>query len=260
MTEFRNPARVRLARGEVAIGVGVRSSRTVDIAPAMVTAGFDWLFIDLEHGTTSLDTAAQIAVAAHAAGIAPIVRVPRGELTMAARMLDGGAHGIVMPHVDTAGEASAIADALRFPPAGHRSVVGGLPQLGFRSLPAAEAARQINAETLIVVMIESPTAVANADAIAAVPGVDVLLIGTNDLCMEMGLPGQVMHADVVKAYEWVHAACKRHGKWLGLGGVYSEEGMRRYIGVGARLVLAGNDMTFLMQGAAEAARLVRGMG
>src|SRR5690606_21368151 len=105
MPTITNPARERLQRGELAIGIGLRQARTAEIAPAMKTCGFDWLFIDLEHGSMGLDTAVQISIAALSAGISPIVRVPKGRYDLATRALDGGAYGIVMPHVDTAEEA-----------------------------------------------------------------------------------------------------------------------------------------------------------
>src|SRR5712691_13327213 len=101
----RNPARERLERGELSLGVGIRVVGTVDIAKAMKTAGFDWLFIDLEHGALTIDTACQIAVGALDAGVAPVVRVPYGEFAMATRALDNGALGIVIPPVDSADEA-----------------------------------------------------------------------------------------------------------------------------------------------------------
>jgi 2-keto-3-deoxy-L-rhamnonate aldolase RhmA len=254
-----NRARERLAEGGVAIGVGLRQARTVDVAPAMLAAGCDWLFLDLEHGAMSLDTAVQISVAALAAGITALARVPRGRYEMATRLLDGGAWGIVMPHVDAPEEAREIVDRLKYPPAGHRSVVGSLPQVGFAPIPLAEAAAAINASMLIVAMLESPKAIANADGIAGVPGIDALLIGASDLTMEMGIPGQYYHADVVKAFETMVAACRRHGKWAGLGGIYTEEGYRKYVGMGVSLVIAGSDLGFTMAGAKAAVGVLRGI-
>jgi 4-hydroxy-2-oxoheptanedioate aldolase len=259
VVDIKNPARERLAKGEVAIGMGLRQARTVDIASAMRTCGFDWLFIDLEHNAMSLDMAVQIAVAANSAGISPIVRVPNRQYDMATRALDGGAFGVVMPHVDTADEAREVADRLKYPPVGHRSVAGAMPQFAFQPIPLAEATAAFNANMLVVVMLETPTAIKNADAIAAVPGIDVLLIGTNDLAMEMGLPGQFMHADVVRAYETVIAACRKHGKWAGMGGVYTEDGLAKYIGMGVRMILAGSDFSFLMAAAGTRAKFVRGL-
>lgn len=256
---MRNPARERLKNGERALGVGLRQARTVDIAVIMATAGFDWLFLDLEHGTMPLDTATQISVAALGAGISPIVRVPKGQYSLATRALDGGALGIVMPHVDTADEAREVVAHLKYPPAGHRSVAGGMAYFGFRAVPIAEATATMNAETLIVVMLETPQAVENAEAIASVPGVDVLLIGTNDLAMEMGIPGQFDHARIVGAYERVIAGCKKHGKWPGMGGVYTEELMKKYIGMGMKLILAGNDMSLMMSAGTQRAKFLRGL-
>ena len=253
----RNPARERLTKGELSLGIGLRQARTVDIAAAMATSGYDWLFIDLEHGTMPLDTAVQISVAALGAGISPLVRVPSRQYSLATRALDGGALGIVMPHVDTAEEARAVVDHLKYPPAGHRSVAGGMAWFGFRAVPLGEATAAMNAETLITVMLETPQAIANADAIAAVPGVDVLLIGTNDLAMELGIPGQLGHAEIAGAYERVIAACRKHGKWPGMGGVYGEELMAKYIAMGMRMILSGNDLGLLMAGAAQRAKFLR---
>jgi len=259
MVEIRNPARERLQNGQLAVGIGLRQARTVDIASAMKTSGFDWLFIDLEHNSMSLDTAVQIAVAANSAGISPIVRVPNRQYDMATRVLDGGAFGIVMPHVDTAAEARELVDRVKYPPAGHRSVAGAMPQFGFQAVPLGEAAAAINANMLLVVMLETPQAIANADAIAAVPGIDVLLIGSNDLSMEMGLPGQLLHAEVLKAYETVIAACRKHKKWPGMGGIYHDEGLSKCIGMGVRMVLAGSDLGLMMTAGSAKARFVRGL-
>ena len=253
----RNPARERLRKGELSLGIGLRQARTVDIAAAMASCGFDWLFIDLEHGTMPLDTAVQISVAALTAGISPVVRVPSRQYSLATRVLDGGALGIVMPHVDTAEEARAIVGHLKYPPLGHRSMAGGMAYFGFRAVPTGEAAATMNAETLVVVMLETPQAIANADAIAAVEGVDVLLIGTNDLLMEMGLAGEFDHAEVARAYEAVISACRKHRKWPGMGGVYSEELLGKYVAMGMRVIIAGNDLGMLMAGASQRAKFLR---
>ena len=253
----RNPARERLQKGELCLGIGLRQARTVDVAAAMASCGFDWLFIDLEHGTMPLDTAVQISVAALTAGISPVVRVPSRQYSLATRVLDGGALGIVMPHVDTAEEARAIVGHLKYPPLGHRSMAGGMAYFGFRAVPTGEAAATMNAETLVVVMLETPQAIANAEAIAAVEGVDVLLIGTNDLMMEMGFPGQFGHAEVARAYDKVIAACRKHRKWPGMGGVYSEELLAKYVGMGMRMIIAGNDFGLLMAGATQRAKFLR---
>jgi 4-hydroxy-2-oxoheptanedioate aldolase len=255
---IKNIAKERLVAGELSIGMGVKAVRSVEIGRIMKTAGYDFLFIDLEHGPTSVETAYQISVAALDANIAPIVRVPHGELAMATRCLDGGALGIVIPHVDTADEARAMVDAFRYQPLGHRSIAGGYPQFGFAPTPAAQVTKEMNDATLVIAMIETPRAVENADAIAAVPGIDVLLMGTNDLCLEMGIPGKLDDERVVAAVHAVVAACKRHSNWAGLGGVYGKELLKRYIDAGMQFILAGNDLPLLVAAATEHANFVRG--
>jgi 2-keto-3-deoxy-L-rhamnonate aldolase RhmA len=257
---LKNAARDRLAAGELALGVGIRQARTVDIASIMKAAGYDWLFLDLEHNSMDLDTAVQISVAALGAGIAPIVRVPARQYWLATRVLDGGALGIVMPHVDDAEEAKRIADHLRYPPQGHRSIAGGLPHFGYQPVATGEAVKALNAAMLVVVMLETPTAISNADAIAAVPGVDALLIGTSDLSIEMGIPGQFADERVVAAYRDTVAACRAHGKYAGIGGVYEEDLLKRYIGMGVRLVLGGGDLGFMASAAAARAKMLRDLG
>lgn len=253
-----NPARERLARGELAIGLGIRLVRGVEIAKILKTSGYDWMFIDLEHGAMSLGEATQIAVAALDCGVAPLVRVPAMQMHMATRALDGGALGIVMPHVDTEGEAREIVAHLKYPPLGHRSVGGPAPHFDFRAMPVAELTEAANAASLTIVMIETPRAVENADAIAAVPGIDGLLIGTNDLTAEMGIPGDFAHPRVVAAYEAVIAACRRHGKWPAMGGVYGEALLQRYIGLGMRMILCGGDSGMLMEAAGRRSAFLRG--
>ncbi|MFW5679380.1 MAG: HpcH/HpaI aldolase family protein [Pseudomonadota bacterium] len=257
MVTVRNIAKEKLDAGELTLGVGLRNARTVDIAKAMKTAGYDWLFIDMEHNTMSLDVATQISVAAQDAGITPLVRVPGFAHHHASRALDGGAQGIVVPHVDDAETAARMVANVRYPPEGRRSMMGAIPQVDFETHPTGAVARALNEATLLVLMLESPASIDRVDEIAAVPGYDALLVGTNDLCMEMGIPGQVDHPDVVDAFARVIAACRRHGKHPGMGGVYTPPLMHRYFEMGMRLILAGSDHAFLMAGARAHAQALR---
>lgn len=252
-----NRTKAKLAAGGLALGMGLRQARTVDIATIAGTCDFDWLFIDTEHNSMSIDTAAQIAMAAIATGVTPIVRVPGHQHYHCARALDNGALGIVVPHVDTADEARAIVDACRYPPQGHRSIAGNMPGLGFANVPVGEATQRINEETLVVVMLETPRAIDNVEEIAAVPGIDVLLVGTNDLCAEMGIPGGFGDARIPEIYKRVIAACRQNGKYPGMGGVYDAKLMDQYVRLGMQFILSGNDLAFLMAGARERSSMLR---
>jgi 2-keto-3-deoxy-L-rhamnonate aldolase RhmA len=251
MPIFANTAKRKMAEGGVALGFGVHHLRTA-AAPLLAAAtGHDWLFIDAEHGAFSVQEATQLCIAALSTGVTPIVRVCAGALDEGTRALDNGALGIVVPHVDTAKQARRVAEAFHYPPDGHRSWGGPPAVYGYMAPSALEAQRVVNAEILTVVMIESPEAVANAAEIAAVDGVDVLLIGTSDLTAELGISGQLGHPKVVEAYTRVGAACAKSGKVLGMGGVYDQENAAHYIGMGARFILSGADHSYIMAGATD---------
>lgn len=259
MPVIPNTAKDKLKAGELAIGFGLRQARTVDTAKIAKVCGFDWLFIDLEHNAMGIETAADICAAGLDAGIAPIVRPSHHASFLMSRPLDAGAQGIVAPHVDTLAEATQIRDQCLHPPLGKRSVGGPALQLGYENPPMPERLKLVNDNILTVVMIESAAGVANADAIAAVEGIDSLLIGTNDLCIELGIPGEYGHERVRDAYEKVGAACRNNGKHLGMGGVYDETLASDYIGMGARLILGGNDLNLLMGAAKSRSSFLRGL-
>jgi 2-keto-3-deoxy-L-rhamnonate aldolase RhmA len=177
----------RIRGGKLALGLGVHHLRGAAVPLLARAAGYDFLFIDAEHGAISTPEISQISVAALGLGVVPIVRICAGAFDEGTRALDNGALGLVVPHVDTPEEAHRLVQAFRFAPMGHRSTGGSNAAFGYRPPPAAEASKILNAELLIIPMIETPLAVENAEAIAAIAGIDALLIGTNDLALEMGI-------------------------------------------------------------------------
>jgi 4-hydroxy-2-oxoheptanedioate aldolase len=256
----RNNVKDKLARDEVVASITVRLVRSVEIAMLAKTAGFDSLYVDVEHSSFSLETASQICVAALAAGIAPLVRVPGARPEQVSRALDGGALGVIAPHIGTPAEARAVVAAAKFPPFGGRSMAGALPHLEYRSFPAAEANAAMNAATMVVVQFETADALERADEIAAVEGVDLVLMGTNDLLADMGLAGQYEHARVREAYAHTIAACRRHGKHVGVGGLATRPQLAaEFVKMGARYVSTGTDLAFLLGAAAERAKQAHAM-
>lgn len=259
MPVLGSEALAKIRGGQLALGFGVHLLRGSAVPLLAKAAGYDWLFIDAEHGTITPHDVSQICIAALSTGVVPVVRVCAGALDEGTRALDNGALGIVVPHIDTPAQARALVDAFRYHPMGHRSSGGPAAQFGYRPPASAEAQKVLNAQILVVPMIETPEAVANADAIAAIEGIDILLIGTNDLSLEMGLVGQIGHERVKAAYRTVADACRKHGKVLGMGGVYDQELASLYIGMGARLVLAANDHALLQDAATRRAAFMRGL-
>jgi 2-keto-3-deoxy-L-rhamnonate aldolase RhmA len=259
MALVENTTKRKLRAGDIALGFSVQHLRTSATAMIAAAADHDWLFIDMEHGAFSVQEATQLCLAALPTGITPIVRVCAGALDEGTRALDNGALGVVVPHVDDVAQAKRIADAFRYPPRGTRSWGGPPAAYGYRAPGNAEAQAAINDAVLVAAMIESSAGVANAGQIAAVDGIDVLLIGTSDLTAELGISGQIAHARVQQAYETVGAACRAHGKVLGMGGVYDTEAAARYVKGGARFILAGSDHAYMLAAGKARAEALRKM-
>ena len=259
-TGLRNPLKDRLARGDLAVSMTVRLVADPAIALLARSAGFDSVYVDLEHGPFSIETAARLCVGAQQAGLAPLVRVPSHAPDWIARVLDAGAMGVIVPHVDSAAEARAAVAAAIYPPLGRRSAAGALPQFGFRALPAAAAMADANAATMVVVQAETARAIDGIEAIMAVGGVDMALIGANDLLADLGVPGAFDDPRLMDAYARTIAACRRHGKHAGIGGLAGRPDlMRRCVEMGARYVSTGTDLGFLLDAATGRARDARGL-
>jgi hypothetical protein len=135
---MENRLKRKLADGTLTFCLGVNQARTPNITMIAAAAGFDAIYVDLEHNPTSLETASMLCVAAISAGITPMVRIGSQDGHLAARVLDGGAQGLMVPHINSAAEAEAIVTACRLPPIGHRSVGGAGPALGYHEMPQAE--------------------------------------------------------------------------------------------------------------------------
>jgi len=173
------------------------------------------------------------------------------------RVLDAGALGVIAPHVQSTDDARAYVAAAKFPPLGQRSAAGLLPHLQYRSFPAAAADAALNAATLLIVQFESEEALSRADDIAAVEGVDLVMIGSNDLLADWGLAGQYEHPRLRDAYARTIAACRKHGKHVGVGGLASRSDLAaEFVRMGARYVSTGTDLGFLLAACAAKAKEV----
>ena len=253
-----NAAKRKLAARELVLCFGVNQTRSPNIAMMAAACGFDALYIDLEHNPTSLETAAGICVAALGLGITPIARVSSHHPHDATRILDCGAQGVMVPHVNTAAEARAIVEACRFAPLGHRSAAGTVPALGYAALSQTEICNRLNQETLLMAMIETPEAVANSQAIAAVEGIDTLHIGSTDLSTEMGIPGDYRHPRMRAAFETIARAAKAHGKSMGVGGVRQDVEFQTWLlNLGVRYLTSGSDTLYILSGGRADVKQIR---
>jgi 4-hydroxy-2-oxoheptanedioate aldolase len=258
---LRNHMKEKLARDEVVASMTVRLSRTIEIARIAQTAGFDTIYVDMEHNTLSIDAVCQICQSAQQIGITPLVRVPANTPEYICRVLDGGAMGVITPHVRSAAEAKEMVNLVKFPPIGHRSAGGALSQYHYRSFPMTETQAAMNDATSLVLMMETKDALENVEEIIAVEGVDMLLIGSNDLCGELGINGQYDHPLLKAAFERTIAAARKVGKHVGIGGLAGRDDlMAQFVQMGARYVSTGTDLSFLMSACTSRAKFVKGIG
>jgi len=245
--------RARLKRREKLLGTMVTLASAAS-AEVLASLGFDWLFVDGEHGP--LETR-ELASILQAVGdkTACIVRVPEAAEVPIKKALDLGAHGIIVPQVNTAEQAAAVVRWARYAPEGERGV--GLARahgygLGFREYLSAA-----NREIAVVVQAEHVRAVENIDAIVRVPGVDAVLLGPYDLSASLGKMGQIDDPAVVAAIVRVTDACSDVGMPLGYFGV-TAAAVKPYVGRGYTLLVAGVDTLFLANGAKTLLAELRG--
>jgi 2-keto-3-deoxy-L-rhamnonate aldolase RhmA len=244
-----NPVKQRLDAGEPAMGISVRMVRSADIARIARASGHDFLFIDTQHSVFDLETISPIAQTALAIGVAPIVRVRSVDDPDVSLLLDNGVTGIVFPDVSTAEQARKAVRMVRCPPLGTRSVGGGYVHFDYRSVPLKESVPQLDGSTLLVCMIETVEGLNNVEEIAAVPGIDVLHVGTNDLLATMGLAGQFDHPAVVEAQDRVIAAARANGIHAGCGGNRDTTRQAEAVRRGALFLTTQSDVALLSSAA-----------
>ncbi len=252
--------KARLARNEIVLGLNTPLSRTPEIGPIIRAGGYHWMLIDDEHHPMPMGLAYNIALAAIRAGIMPLARPRTNSPHDIGACLTNGALGVAVPHVNTAAEALAAARACYYPPIGDLSVPGVIVQVGYDRYSLDEAAAVFNREVVCVVMIESREAVANVEAIAAVPGVHGMLIGASDLCFEMGLPGAYGDPRMIEAVKRVCDAARANGKFVGMGGPKNPADWKRYIDFGVRMIMTENDLAMLIARMKERTRYFLDLG
>ena len=242
--------RERVMAGEQVLGAMVFEFFSPGIPKLMSLAGCEYLIYDMEHTGIGFETLkAQIS---HCRGlpIVPMVRVPRGEYHFLARALDIGMKGVMVPMVNSAEEAAAIAEAVRYPPVGRRGAAFGFAHDDYAGGDPAQKIAKANAENIVIAQIEPERGLADVDAIAATEGVDVLWVGHFDLANFLGVPGQFQSKVYLDAVKAVVAAARRHGK--GLGFMPADPAWAaEYKGHGFNMLGVGTDHGLLMQGVAS---------
>ncbi|KAH7083935.1 2,4-dihydroxyhept-2-ene-1,7-dioic acid aldolase-like protein [Paraphoma chrysanthemicola] len=251
------------ARNKICTAFGIKISADTSIVHIAKAAGYDSLFIDLEHTALTIKDANQLCIAAISSGITPFVRVPHqcGDGFMQ-RVLDVGAMGVIVPHIHTVDDAKRAIRISKYPPLGKRSISAGFPHFEFAPVQTAQLVEEMNASgSTVFIMIETADALENVEHIAALPGCDVLLVGSNDLAMEIGTLGDWDAPDFFAALERVGKAATQHGKLMGIAGLYHRPDiLERVINeFGARWIVGAQDVGLLLQGGKANSELLRSL-
>jgi 4-hydroxy-2-oxoheptanedioate aldolase len=248
----------RLAEGET-VYTGWCALPAPIVAESIAREGFNTVTIDQQHGLWDTAATAVAIAAIRATGAAPVVRIPLGAFAVASRALDFGAEGIIAPMINTVADAKAFVAATKFPPLGERSW-GPTRAMTLAGIGDTKAyLREANENNVTLAMIETKAAMANIDAIAAVPGIDVLFVGPSDLSIGLtdGAELEPHSATVEAALDKIIAACRKAGKVAGLYCANAERALacaKR----GIRFLAVGSDLGFLRAGTAAQLKVLKG--
>ena len=245
-----NHTRDRLLQGETVFGCAMQFYRSTEIPRAFAAAGFDYVFVDLEHGGFDLETAQDIIAASVTAGLTPLVRVSELTYSLIARVLDVGAQGIILPRVECPSTLEEAIEWTKYPPQGKRGFGFLAPLLDYERRSVAEIMEHLNQTTLVVVQFETRTAMERCDDLLAVKGMDVALIGPTDLSISLGIPGQFEHPLLVDTVLRFVDQCNQHHVVPGIQ-CRNVAQARFWAERGIRLVGAGSEQSLLLEKCAD---------
>ena len=247
-----NLVKKALAEGKVQIGCASWQFRSPELPRILKAAGFDWTFIDTEHGNFDIETVQDICRVSSLVGLCAVVRVADLQYHLVARALDCGAAGIVFPRVESPDLLERAVSWTKFPPQGIRGFGLNTMSVNYENMSLAQIAAHMNENVMVVLQIETVKAVEMREELLAVEGVDVVMVGPADLSISLGVPGEFQHPKLVDTVESIKETCLRRGIVPGihtrnvtLAKFWRERGMR-FIG-------CGNEMAMLLEKASEIA-------
>jgi 2-dehydro-3-deoxyglucarate aldolase/4-hydroxy-2-oxoheptanedioate aldolase len=251
-----NPVKRALRAGQTVLGSELSRLRSPEVPRLYALAGFDFVFIDMEHSPFGLETTADMIQAARVAEIVPVVRVPQAEYAYVCRVLDQGAQGVIAPRVNTPQQVRDLVSWMRYPPQGIRGFACTPQQTDHRLVEPEVFIEAAHRETLCVIQIERTEALENLDEMLSIPGVDVACLGYMDLSVDLGIPGQLDHPTMVAAIDRLIAVSIKHGVAPGI--ICPQMNVViRWMKAGMRFVSFATEAILLQEAAASAVRYLR---
>jgi 2-dehydro-3-deoxyglucarate aldolase/4-hydroxy-2-oxoheptanedioate aldolase len=250
-----NKLRATLKSGGIALGTLIWETRGRGIVHTLAAAGMDFVMICTEHSAYNLETVVDLVAHTHAAGITPIVRIPDLQYQYVTRLLDTGCQSIIVPHVKTGAEVRRFVEIAKYHPEGHRGMaIYQGASTDYEDVEPLAAMAHANANTLLAVLIETKEALENAEDIL-IPGIDLALVGHQDLTQSLGIPGQYSHPMLREGDAKVRALCKQRGIATA-GAINRPDNVKAVIDSGAQFLLYGTDLVLMRREAERAANAV----
>lgn len=238
---FANPIKQALAEGRAVIGTMLVQVRAPAIVQLLAEYGLDYVFLDMEHGSYSLETAADLIQVARLAGITPLVRVGETQYHLYARLLDAGAQGIMTPRVESAEQVRQIIRYTKYPPLGQRGFSRLAAHANYAEINFQQFVRQANENLINIIQVESKQAVDCLAEMIAVPGVDGVIVGMDDLALSLGVAGDTRHRLAEEKLEQIVAICQAQGMPWGLH-IPDTERLQSWLGRGMKLATYSSDI------------------
>ncbi len=251
-----NSVKKALKEGKVQVGCSVSMIRSPEITRILAAAGFDWTYLDSEHGGFDLETLQDLCRAAVQGGLCPVVRVADLQYSLIARALDCGAQGVLFPRVESPEVLAQAISWTHFPPEGVRGFGLQPTHLEYENAGMPDIIAHMNANTMVVLQIETKTALARVDELLSVPGIDAVMVGPADLSISLGVPGQFEHPKLIEAIGQIRDACDRHGIAPGIH--FRALSVARYWrDHGMRFLSCNSEIGFMLEKAKETAAALR---
>lgn len=244
------PIRARLHAGERLYGTMAFELFTPGLTAVLADCGYDFVILDMEHSGVGIDTIKQQIAFARGLPLTVWVRVPEKSYAAVATVLDAGAQGIMLPMVETAEEATAFVDWARYRPQGRRGLAFGIGHDAYRGGDPLATMREANASNVLIALIESRRGIENANAILAVPGIDIGWLGHFDLTSDLGIPTRFEAPQFTAAVEQLVQAARAADKPLGILDTRPEF-LRSMSDIGFRILGYGTDVAALRSGYAK---------
>ena len=251
-----NRVKTALKTGKLQLGCGFSKIRSLEVPRILAAAGFDWTFLDAEHGGFGIEALQELCHECSAAGVSPIVRVADMQYSLVARALDCGAQGIIFPRVESREYLERAVSWTKFPPLGVRGFGLAPAHVDYERATIPQILEHMNENVMVVLQIETKLAVERREELLSVPGIDAVLIGPVDLSISLGVPGDFEHPEMIEAMEKIRDSCIAHGvapgtqtRAVALAKFWIERRMK-FVG-------SGSETGFLFEKAAEVAAALR---